>query len=70
MYRKREIIDQMIEMPEERGNIVKFARKLTIDPRTAERWWKVIKRLERCLTKNRRVTATHNARLLPDTRSI
>jgi hypothetical protein len=36
----------MIENPEEKKNITKFSKKkkLLINPRTAERWWKTYKR--------------------------
>lgn len=37
---REKFIDKMIESPQEKGNITKFAKELTINPRTAERWWK------------------------------
>jgi hypothetical protein len=42
----------MIEVPEEPGNTTMFARELTIDPILLKDGRKVIKRLERCHTKN------------------
>lgn len=33
------LIDRMLESAEERGRIVRFAKELGIEPRTAQRWW-------------------------------
>ncbi|KAG1399155.1 hypothetical protein G6F60_007902 [Rhizopus arrhizus] len=33
-------IDRMLEIAEERGRIVRFAKELDVEPRTARRWWK------------------------------
>ncbi|KAG1448508.1 hypothetical protein G6F56_008922 [Rhizopus delemar] len=38
---REDFIDKMIENPEEKGNITKFAKEFLINPRTAERWWKI-----------------------------
>ncbi|KAG1150441.1 hypothetical protein G6F37_011198 [Rhizopus arrhizus] len=35
-----DFIDKMIENPEEKGTIVKFAKEFLINPCTVERWWK------------------------------
>jgi transposase len=38
--KERNFVDKIIETPEEKGNIAKFAKEFLINPRTAERWWK------------------------------
>jgi hypothetical protein len=37
---REEFIDRMLESTEERGRIVRFAKELNVELRTAWRWWK------------------------------
>lgn len=38
-HKQREkLIDKMIESPQEKGNIINFAKDLMINPRIAKRW--------------------------------
>jgi hypothetical protein len=37
---REKFIDKMIERPQEKGNITRFAKELMVNPHIAGRWWK------------------------------